>query len=74
MKHEYVCSVCGKRAISKDTQHVFLICGCDKGSWVSDPKGGHYINTAGAKPIPSNEEPKPQYDIVKLRRKPKRNA
>ena len=71
MKVEYVCSICRKRAVVKDAQRVFLVCGCDKGSWVSDTKGGHYANSTGAKPILSNEEPPQQYDVIKLRRKPK---
>ena len=72
MKQDYICSVCGERAILKDIEHIFLICGCDKGSWVSSQKGGHYTNSTGAKPIPANEKIKPQFDIIKLKRKIKK--
>jgi hypothetical protein len=72
MKHNYVCSVCQKKAVIKDPKRPpFLTCGCDKGAWVGDAKGGKYSNPTRARPILSHEEPEPQIEVIRLRRKSK---
>lgn len=72
MKNNYICSVCQRKAVIKDPKRPpFLVCGCDKGSWVSDAKGGRYANSTGAKPILNHEKLESPIEVIKIRRKPK---
>lgn len=65
-----VCSKCGAAAYydGRNGDDPILLCGCDKGQWIDDGRGGFY-NPTGAKAIqgqvkPAQERPKADGDIT----------
>lgn len=51
--HNYVCSVCGAAAYydGRCGDGPILMCGCDKGEWINDGRGGYYDNPKNAQPV-----------------------
>lgn len=49
----YVCSRCGAGAYydGRCGDGPILMCGCDKGQWINDGRGGYYDNPTGATAI-----------------------
>ncbi len=50
----YVCSVCGAAAYydGRCGDGPILMCGCDKGQWINDGRGGYFDNPRNAQPVP----------------------
>ncbi len=55
----YICSRCGKSAYydGRCGDGPILLCGCDKGPWVDDGRGGYHYPT-GAEPIQEQDAPR----------------
>lgn len=53
----YVCSHCKQAAYfdGRCGDGPVLTCGCDKGEWVNDGRGGFYTNPTGAQPVQAGE-------------------
>lgn len=51
---EYHCSVCGAGAYydGRCGDGPVLMCGCNKGEWINDGRGGYYANPTGARAVP----------------------
>ena len=49
----YICSHCGAGAYydGRCGDGPILMCGCDKGQWINDGRGGYYDNPTGAKAV-----------------------
>jgi hypothetical protein len=63
----YCCSICGAAAYydGRCGDGPILTCGCDKGQWINDGRGGYYDNPARAKPIKDTQErPKKRRKII----------
>lgn len=52
----YECSVCGAATYydGRCGDGPILMCGCDKGHWVDDGRGGYYINPKNAHAVASD--------------------
>lgn len=50
---KYRCSVCGSEAYydGRCGDGPILVCGCDKGRWINDGRGGYHENPTGAHAI-----------------------
>ena len=50
---EYVCSSCGAAAYydGRCGDGPVLMCGCDKGQWIDDGRGGYHDNPKNAHPV-----------------------
>jgi hypothetical protein len=59
MNNDYVCRHCGKPAYydGRMGDGPILTCGCDKGQWINDGRGGFYDNPTGAKPVQKRDLP-----------------
>ena len=57
MSQNYICSVCRQVCYfdGRCGDGPILMCGCDKGEWVNDGRGGFYTNPSGAKPVQAGE-------------------
>lgn len=53
----YVCSRCGAGAYydGRCGDGPILMCGCDKGQWINDGRGGYYDNPTGAAAVKDDE-------------------
>ena len=51
----YVCSHCGAAAYydGRCGDGPVLMCGCDKGRWINDGRGGYYDNPRNAQAVES---------------------
>jgi hypothetical protein len=60
----YVCSHCGAAAYydGRCGDGPVLMCGCDKGRWVNDGRGGYYTNPRNAQAVESENYSDPDYD------------
>lgn len=54
----YVCSRCGAGAYydGRCGDGPILMCGCDKGQWINDGRGGYYDNPTGAQAVEGKED------------------
>lgn len=53
----YVCSRCGAGAYydGRCGDGPILMCGCDKGRWIDDGRGGYHDNPTGAQAVKDDE-------------------
>lgn len=56
--YDYVCSVCGAAAYydGRCGDGPILMCGCDKGEWINDGRGGYYDNPKNAQPVKKDDD------------------
>jgi len=55
--NNYKCSRCGTRAYydGRMGDGPILTCGCNKGIWINDGRGGYYSNPQNAEPITGDD-------------------
>lgn len=59
-----VCSRCGAAAYydGRCGDGPVLMCGCDRGVWIDDGRGGYFDNPTGAKPVDKDDYSDPDWE------------